>query len=320
LTRDPHARNRLFSVRGSMIYIGAITFYVLPLLPIFETTEFTTQTLKYTAALSAVLMLPALYVALRHVPNGAFVPGGHGFGLATLLAVLRNRPFAAFATIYLLTGLAGGAWLSLTFVVLDRYYGLGESIALMYFLGSFVGICGLPFWLWLAGRIGKRRSWIVAQLMNVACFCVPLFVAAGPSAKIPLLVATVGIFFSEGCRQTVLPSLLADIVDYGTLKHGADRAATYFSINTLLQKVGIGIGAALGLASLGLLGFDPKTVTVGAIEARQAVIISFCFVPALIVGCSLLLLWRFKLDARHASIVRRRLDSLARRSVIGQAA
>ncbi len=308
LSREPTTRNRIFSLRGSMVYIGAIAFYVLPLLPIFDSNEFTSVTLKFAVVMAAIYMMPALLVALRTVPDGHFIAGQHQLGLGALKAMFRNRPFIAFAAIYLLTGLAGGSWLSLTFVIMDRYYGLGESIALMYFLGSFIGIAGLPFWLWLAGRIGKKRSWIAAQLMNVACFLVPLFIAAGPSAKIPLMVATIGIFFSEGCRQSVLPSLLADIVDYGTLKDGADRAATYFSINTLLQKIGIGIGAAAGLMLLSTLGFDPKVVTIGDPSVRTAIVVAFCLAPALIVALSLGFLARFKLTLGQSAIIRRRLD------------
>ena len=135
-----------------------------------------------------------------------------------------------------------------------------------------------------------------------------MFVVPGEGALAPLLISTVGIFFSEGCRLGVLPSLLADIIDYGTWKYGTDRAATYFSLNTLMQKISIGVGAGGGLLLLGLLGFDPTTVTPGGEGARFAVVISFCLLPTAVILMSLALLTQMRLSERHAAIIKCRLE------------
>lgn len=308
LTREPGTRIRIFTVRGSMVYVGAIVFYVLPVLPIFDTTEFTPETLKYAVGLAAIYMLPTLYAAARYVPNGEFIPDQDKETiLSQLRMVFSNKPFAVFVVIYILTGISGGMWISLTFIVFDSYYGVSENIAMMYFLGSLVGICGLPFWLKLSNRVGKKSGWRIAQCMHIACLSIPIFVVPGEHAFILLLISTIGIFFCEGYRQGVLPSLLADIIDYGTWKFGSDRAATYFAINTLLQKISIGVGAGSGLMLLGLLGFEPTSVEVGDESALFAVQLAFCILPAALILVSLGFLTRLRITARHSSIIRRRL-------------
>ena len=316
LTREPGERIRIFTIRGSMVYVGAICFYVLPILPIFDSTEFTPETLKYAVGLAGIYMLPALYAAVRHVPNGEFIPDRHKETvLVQLKMIFSNKPFVTYVVIYMLTGISGGIWISLTFVVFDSYYGIGRNIAMMYFLGSIVGMCGLPFWLKLSNKVGKKISWRIAQYINIVCFSVPLFVAPGEHAFIPLLISTIGIFFSEGCRQGVLPSLLADIIDYGTWKFGADRAATYFALNTLMQKISIGVGAGAGLMILSLLGFDPTNTEIGDENARFAMQIAFCLLPMAMLLISLGFLTKVRITARHSSIIRRRLDARVQRNL-----
>ena len=308
LTREPGTRIKIFTIRGSMVYVGAMVFYVLPVLPIFDTTEFTPETLKYAVGLAGIYMLPTLYAAVCYVPNGEFIPDRHKESvLAQFSAVFRNKPFAVFVVIYILTGVSGGMWISLTFIIFDSYYGVSENIAMMYFLGSLVGFCGLPFWLKLSNRVGKKSGWRIAQCMHIACLSIPIFVVPGEYALILLLVSTIGIFFCEGYRQGVLPSLLADIIDYGTWKFGSDRAATYFAISTLLQKISIGVGAGSGLMLLGLLGFEPATMEVGDENARFAIQLAFCIIPAALILVSLGFLSRLRITARHSSIIRRRL-------------
>ncbi|MEW6991629.1 MFS transporter [Colwelliaceae bacterium 6441] len=315
LTKDPAARVKIFSIRGSMVYVGAISFYVLPVLPIFETTEFTPETLKYAVSIAGIYMLPALLIAMFFVPSGEFIHSGKKESIVAMFkSVLTNKPFVIYVAIYMLTGIGGGIWISLTFIVFNSYYGIGESIALIYFLGSVVGMCGLPFWLWLSNKFGKKISWSFAQCINIVCFAIPLFVVPGEYAFVFLLISTIGIFFSEGCRQGVLPSLLADIVDYGTWKFGEDKAASYFALNTLLQKMSIGIGAGFGLMLLSWFGFDPATTKVGDEDARLAVQLAFCVVPMIVVAVSLLFLSQMRITARHSEIIRKRLALRAKRS------
>lgn len=315
LTREPLTRIRIFSLRGGMVYVGAIGFYALPLLPIFESSEFTPLTLQYAVGIAAILMLISLVGAARFAPAGQFVRPTEKETLKSVLnLIVSNKPFLLYAVIFGFTGAAGGIWLSQTFIVFDKYYGIGESIALMYTMGSVAGIIGLPMWLKLATKIGKKKCWAVAQLINVCCFIVPMFVRPGENALVPLFIATMGIFFSEGCRLSVLPSLLADIVDYGTWKNGSDRAGTYFAFNTLLQKTSIGVGAGVGLWLLATLGFDPATVTVGDESAAEAVRISFGIAPSIVIGLSLLFLLPMKMSAKHSSIIRKRLHRRTARS------
>ena len=44
-------------------------FYALPQLPFFDSKEFTPETLKWAVVASAILVIPSLYLCIKHVPN-----------------------------------------------------------------------------------------------------------------------------------------------------------------------------------------------------------------------------------------------------------
>ena len=132
LTREADGRLRIFNVRAAMVYTGAIAFYVLPILPLFDTREFTPTTLKYAVIIAGVMMIPALLAATRFVPNGEFVSSKRRDSIGALLRMTAtNKPFLVYVAIYVLTGIGGGIWISLTFVVFNSYYGIGEYIAIL---------------------------------------------------------------------------------------------------------------------------------------------------------------------------------------------
>ena len=67
---DAKAKNSLFGMRAAMGYVGLLLFFVIPLLPGFDTTEFTPETLRWAVMGGVVLMLPALYLYSAFLPKG----------------------------------------------------------------------------------------------------------------------------------------------------------------------------------------------------------------------------------------------------------
>ena len=80
----------------------------------------------------------------------------------------------------------------------------------------------------------------------------------------------------------MVPSLLSDIVDYGTWKFGADRAGTYFSLYTFINKAVGALGGAMGLAIAGWVGFDPTTTTHSDMSI-SGVRFAIAWIPALFI-------------------------------------
>ena len=69
------------------------------------------------------------------------------------------------------------------------------------------------------------------------------------------------VVFGFAAYSILVPSMLADIIDYGTWKSGIELGGTYFSVFTLMGKATMAIGGALGLFIAGGYGFDPAAST-----------------------------------------------------------
>lgn len=73
------------------------------------------------------------------------------------------------------------------------------------------------------------------------------------------------------------------------------------------------LGGALGIALLGLFGFDPKLAQQSA-SGEMGLLLTFCVLPAALLLIATPLVWYFPIDARRQAIIARRLSRTARTS------
>ena len=71
LSEDYDERTRIATWRTFARYMGFIAFYGIPLLPLFETSEFTPETLRVTAILATVALPTTALIAALMVPGRA---------------------------------------------------------------------------------------------------------------------------------------------------------------------------------------------------------------------------------------------------------
>ena len=74
LTLDNQKRTLLFSFRSAAYYAGIMLFYLLPLLPFFDTNAVTPETMKWSVIVAAVLLVPTLYFSLKRCQTGIHRP------------------------------------------------------------------------------------------------------------------------------------------------------------------------------------------------------------------------------------------------------
>lgn len=136
--------------------------------------------------------------------------------------------------------------------------GTAEKVTLLTGLFFLPLIGSVPLMSWLATRVGKRRVYGAAMLL-AGCY-LPLLFLFGflPGIPkftqalflLPLGVPLAGLF--------VFPqALLADIIDFDEQRTGERREAVYYGIQATLQKVGLGLAAAIFALVLAVFG---KTV------------------------------------------------------------
>ena len=70
LAREPADKTKIYSMRVGAGNIGLSVFYIIPLLPLFQTSDITPETLHWCAIVGVLLILPCLTICILRVPSG----------------------------------------------------------------------------------------------------------------------------------------------------------------------------------------------------------------------------------------------------------
>ena len=133
ISSESGERTALFSVLVFFGRVAGLVFYLVPFLPIFETTEITPETLKVSVLVGAALLLPGLYCSLRFAPDGpSRVPAVKTTESLSKNEVFRdlydavkgNKPFQIYMAAYFCTvlglGMYGGLFISMSMLFWGR--------------------------------------------------------------------------------------------------------------------------------------------------------------------------------------------------------
>ena len=311
LANDSQEKNRVFGLRSLFVFMGILLFYIMPLLPLFETNEFTPETLKWSVIVAGSFMLPLLYFSIKTVPDAQKLPSlkTQKDSLRVVLqSIFTNKPLLTLTAAHICTGFGSGMWFTLLFIVVDTYLGLGAQFAMVFAISFAISILSLRLWYLLSNHWSKQTTWIIAMVLvmlgSIGCG----FLSPENTGWLALMFCMTLIISGFACFSIMVPSLLSDIVDYGTWKFGTDRAATYFSLYTFINKSVGALGGALGLAIAGWVGFDPTASTHNDM-AIFGVRFTIAWIPALFILLSIVFIARIPITAHRHAVIRRRLDS-----------
>ena len=310
-------KTKIFSIITMAGYVGLILFFCLPLLPFFETTEITPETLRWCAIGSAIFIVPALLLCITRVPNGHGAPQASQPNKGTssnksvfhqLSLIIHNRPFVIYIGLYLCINMGLGLWYGLIFIYVDTYLGMGDQFAKMYLIAYIVGITFAPVWYKFSMIFGKRFSLCVAVGLSLAATVYTVSLTPGNASFVELIMVKVISTLSLGAIWILGPSILSDTSDYGTWKFKTNQAATYFSVNMFVSKSVGGIGMALALAIIGWYGFD-MTATVQTDEGVSGLQFAIAWLPCAFLLMALAFATRLPITSHRHEIIRRRLDA-----------
>ena len=319
LARTSADKARIFSYRSIAGLLGMVCFYLVPLLPFFDTQDITPETLKVSVISAGVLMLPLLYFCIKNTPNSSSLDAAcnpnTGVQLdkqSSLRDLLRslvgNKPMVIFFSAFLMYGFGIGMWYSLVFLYVDGYLGLGEYFAKVFLLSFTVGIIATPLWCKLAIVFGKKTILSTAMILLIISFLYAGRLEPGVTGFWELLLLQVVNVLGGTCMVAFAPALLSEIIDYGTWKFRVEQTATYYALFAFLGKLNIAIGGGLGLAIAGWYGFD-ATSTVQTSEGITGIMLGMAWLPIIFIVIALVLIVLNPIDTRRHGIVRRRLDT-----------
>lgn len=327
ITNSSQEKSYIYSLRVATSWLGVLFFYAVPLLPIFETREFTPHSLSFSVIFAGSLMLLLLFICLKFTPNGYEIRPKKDTrkcsditimarGKVFVYEIMANKPLLLFMAAFMASSIAlTGMWFTLLFIYVDAYLELGDQFAQASLIALLVGLLMIGVWYAVTTRLGKKVTLALGLLFSGIGIVLTGFLAPNESGFLSLLLVMI---FSYGIGITAIgalaPSLLADIIDYSHWKFGSDRSATYFSLFMMVSKMAVAIGGAIGLGIAGHYGFDPAADTYTT-ENITGLRLAIAWLPAGFVLCAMILFLVNPLTARRHALVRNRLEARDRRAV-----
>ncbi len=303
LSDDYLERTRIVSWREGLTLVGIVVSAVVPAaLGLSDPAA----TLHLLALICAGLSLPALLglvtlVAEPPVASGTVQPGLR----ESLRTAWGNLPFRRLLTAWAINGIANGLP-AVLFLLLCRHVLQSPAQSGPLLLAFFAaGIISVPFWSWVAGRIGKHRAWCWAMLWTCAAFLPALLLGPGDVAF--FLLICLGTGAGLGADLALPPSMQADVIDLDTLNHGEPRAGLFFAAWTMAQKAGNALSAGLAFGVLDLVGFNTEGDN-GKLQIGTLIAL-YCLLPIGLKLCAVACVWNFPIDAAEQARIRAALAS-----------
>lgn len=312
LTADYRQRSRVSGFRTTATYLGYVLFWTGPFLPFFATTEITPEVTRFLSWLVVGLILVTVTWAVLRVPEGNVGVAATPDLKVAVRGLISNRPMRYFSVLMLASALASGMVAGLYFFFIATYLGIPERFSHIGLAVATIGLASAAVWGWVGAKIGKHRMLALCNLSTVATLVAMAFIRPGESAYLAMLaVFSLSALFSSGSTVAYY-ALMADVVDYDTLKTRANNAGNYYSLITLFQKIGLGAGAGLALVLASAFGFDPDARNEGL--ALAGFFVAFLGLPILLNLTSTVLAFFFPITETRHRIIRRRLEGRERRA------
>jgi Na+/melibiose symporter-like transporter len=315
LSLDTHQKTQTFFIRALTSVLGTGLFYSIPLLPMWNGTDITPDTLRFSALLSCGLLIPLLYFCLRNVPPGGYQ---NAFSLSDnfidkrvtlrkkLAFVFDNRPLMIFLGAFVFSGCGLGMWFGLLYIYVDPYLGMGSIFAKVYLISLALNLISPVIWERVAKHVGKKRTWVAALVLALVSFFISYILTPVNSNFLYLVFLLVINSASVICIEAVSQSMLSDIVDYSTVKYGDTKGSTYFSLYIFTYKAVFALGGALGLAIAGWFGFDPSSASNDA-TAVGGLKVAMALIPCVFVSIGIAIVLFSPISEHKHSIIRRKL-------------
>jgi GPH family glycoside/pentoside/hexuronide:cation symporter len=302
-----HDRTRVFATSSFLGFFGA--FFAIAgvyALERSETPRLTATTLAIMAAIPTSAAM--IFAGLRLREQSSHQGRGSVKGVRAFFDVWRNPHARPLLGIHFLGDLGGASFVGLLPYVSD-YILRTPGYTAYYQFALLVGlVCGVPTWVPLSRRFGKKAVWTVAIAVQIP-LCLIYFLLREGDATL-LFIGMFLIGFINGCGPAVAASLQTDVIDADEYATGERKEGVYFASWNLLQKSAFGVNLAIVGLVLQWSGFQPN-IEQGE-TTKQAVGIAFAGMPFFSTMGMLYLLTRFRLDERMHSEIRLALLERAR--------
>lgn len=333
LTPDYHERTRLM---GTQNFIGQLAYVVAPWFLLFmQNDRFFDDMVDGAGGLAIIIavvviivgIMPAILLREKFVAIATAESEEKREELSAGGVVLRNitdfiRGFAItlkfmpFLKLCIATFLVFNGFIMVSsfqsYVIIYYVFG-GDTVRGAEYAG-YAGTLGAisTFFIivivtWLGTHIGKRRTFFVAIGISMLGYALK-WVCYNPEVPWLLLLPAPLIAFGLGGLFTIMPSMIADVVDMDELNTHERREGMYGSIFWWVVKLGMAAAIAAGGFMLNATGFD---VALEGNQAESTIVIMRlfdAFVPAVASGIAIWAIASFSITEEKAHEVRLELE------------
>lgn len=331
LTPDYNERTRLM---GTQNFIGQLAYVVSPwFLWIMNSGKFFPDQVSGAAGLAIIVavvaiglgILPAIFLRERMKELAAeemdlkseSQAAGFKHNITEFLrgfkVTLSNGPFLklCLATFLVFNGFMLIA--SFQYYVIIYYVCGGDQTAGAKYAGM-AGTVGavctfavVAFVTWLGTRIGKRHTFFLAIGLSIVGYGLK-WVCYNPQMPLLVVLPAPLMAFGLGGLFTLVPSMIADVVDTDELKTHERREGMFGSIFWWMVKLGMAAALAGGGYLLNATGFDVELG--GNQAARSIILLRLCDagIPMLTSALAIWAVARFPISEARALQVRQELE------------
>ena len=229
-------------------------------------------TLKWTYFIAAVVLVvaavPMFFYGFKHTKERFTAddnPPSFGHNLKLLF---KNDQLL----LIVLSGIFGGARMVYTYtggLYFAKYVlqneGMYSLITLLVVPGGLVASILVP---WMSKKFTKKWAYVAVHLFGGIVMAVMYFV--GYDAPWKLVIAAIGLVLlgiPQGVNNIITYAMIGDTVDYLEWKTGERGEGICFAMQTLINKIGMAVGAFIGVISFSAAGINSET---GFISAEGA--------------------------------------------------
>ena len=232
------------------------------------------DTLKYTyficAVVFTVLAVPMFFYGFKHTKErftSTDAPPSLGHNLSLLF---KNKELL----LIVISGVLGGARMVYTYtggLYFAKYVlkdeGLYGLITLMVVPGGLVASILVP---WMSKKFTKKWAYIGVHVLGAVVMFAMYFI--GYDAPWKLVVCAIGLVLlgiPQGVNNIITYAMIGDTVDYLEWKTGERGEGICFAMQTLINKVGMAVGAFVGVMAFSWAKINPEATPAITPEGEQ---------------------------------------------------
>lgn len=308
LARSYEDRARLFGIMGAAGVLGAVSVLLIPIVMERMGSEEADGVRAMVWYLIALAPVAVLIVVARTPETIAREPPAQRFRLRDYGELFTDPSMRRILLADIALGLGPG-WMAALYIFYSRDYMQFTTNQANILLAIYIvaGVVGAPSLAWLATRISKHRTVMVAAIgYSMLIVALPFLPKGSVLASAPVLFFT---GFLATAFNVMTRAMTADVADEVRLRQGKERGGLLYAMTTLTNKIAAGGAIFLTFNVLDRVGYDPKLGQGNTPEAIQALMLCFVSGPIVFVTLGAAFLIGYRLDAQRASETRRQLDA-----------